>query len=202
MTEELQKAMGDIFDARVPGPWLRTPAGDEFSWLSPSLGPWFAGLQERDAQLRSWINDGAPNSYWMTGFFNPQAFLTAMKQTVARKHKWALDAVDYDVEVKEMAGAQAVRAAAEEGVFVHGLFIEGARWNANFKSRDGKKGSLDELQGKQRVDSLPVIRITVVKASAAESHANSSSVYMCPLYRYARRTDLHIVFSAPLNTLV
>jgi dynein heavy chain, axonemal len=205
MTDELQRAMGDIFDARVPGPWLRTPAGDEFSWLASSLGPWFAGLQERDAQLRSWINDGAPNSYWMTGFFNPQAFLTAMKQEVTREHskeKWALDGVEYFVEVKEMAGAHAVRAPAEEGVYVHGLFIEGARWNSNYKSKDGKKGSLDELQGKARVDSLPVMRITVIKASAAESHANSSTVYMCPLYRYARRTDLHLVFSAPMNTLI
>jgi dynein heavy chain len=205
MTEELQAAMRDISIAAIPVQWLQTPAGDEFSWLSGSLGPWFSGLLERDAQLRSWINDGPPNSFWMTGFFNPQAFLTAMKQVVTRANSskgWALDSVGYYAEMKEWEGAQAVREAADEGVYVHGLFIEGARWNSSIRTKDGKKGSLDELEGKKRIDSLPVVRITVVEAAAAEARMRNKRVYDCPLYRYARRTDLHIVFRFGLNTLI
>lgn len=205
MTDELQSAMGDIFVASIPSSWLYTPAGDEFSWLSSSLGPWFSGLLERDAQLRSWVEDGAPNSYWMTGFFNPQAFLTAMKQVVVQSNSskgWALDTVGYYAEMKDWEGAAQVREPAGEGVYVHGLMIEGARWNPSIRTKDGRKGSLDELQGKQRVDSLPVVRITVVPKDQANSRLRDKRVYPCPLYRYAKRTDLHIVFMFGLNTLL
>jgi hypothetical protein len=57
---------------------------------------------QRYDQLAKWLTMGRPRAYWMTGFFNPQGFLTAMKQEVNRKHaadKWALDDVVMTSEV-------------------------------------------------------------------------------------------------------
>merc|ERR1711988_1986536 len=126
LTEALVQVMNDLFDARVPHPWVYTLGGTEFSWILPTLGLWFNSLYRRQAQYTAWLERGRPNTFWMTGFFNPQGFLTGMKQEVTRLHradKWALDDVLYHTEVTsfdspERAGTQ------NRGVFVYGLFME------------------------------------------------------------------------------
>lgn len=50
------------------------------SWEASGSGSWFAGLLARHEQLHRWLNSGRPKSFWMSGFFNPQGFLTAVKQ--------------------------------------------------------------------------------------------------------------------------
>jgi hypothetical protein len=64
-------------DCRIPGEWLKK------SWEASTLGVWFSGLLLRYDQLFKWLNNGRPKAYWLTGFFNPQGFLTAVKQEVS-----------------------------------------------------------------------------------------------------------------------
>ena len=46
------------------------------------------------AQPTNWLNKGRPHSFWLSGFFNPNGFITATMQEVARRHQgWALDEV-------------------------------------------------------------------------------------------------------------
>merc|ERR1719313_3226357 len=78
MSADLIEALNCIYDARVPPKWLAK------SWKSPTLGLWFNGLLNRTAELASWLNNDRPKSYWLTGFFNPQGFLTAVQQEVTR----------------------------------------------------------------------------------------------------------------------
>merc|ERR1719469_360601 len=86
-----------VYDWRVPSKW-QIKSGEEISWLTPSLGGWIKGLVDRHYQLDSWLSKGQrPISFWLTGFYNPQGFLTAAKQEVTRMHaeqKWSLDAIE------------------------------------------------------------------------------------------------------------
>ncbi|KAF7256141.1 hypothetical protein EG68_07439, partial [Paragonimus skrjabini miyazakii] len=66
MSENLRDALDNIFDARIPSTWRK------ISWESATLGFWFTDLLDRNAQFSTWLFEGRPLSYWMTGFFNPQ----------------------------------------------------------------------------------------------------------------------------------
>ena len=44
MTDALQQCLDAIYEAKVPKEWLFTVAGDEFSWILPTMGLWFSSL--------------------------------------------------------------------------------------------------------------------------------------------------------------
>ena len=85
MTPEIVDAIEAMYQFRVPKKWVYDPTGAEISWLVPSLGGWLKSLKDRYFQLNNWYSSGQrPLSFWLTGFFNPQGFLTAVKQEVTR----------------------------------------------------------------------------------------------------------------------
>jgi dynein heavy chain len=123
LNANLIAALNSIFDAKVPPQWLKV------SWLAPTLGLWFSGLLNRYEQWERWMSQGRPKSFWLTGFFNGQGFLTAVKQEVTRKHNgWALDDVVLMTDVVKLE-VDTVKDAPSEGVYIHGLFLDGAAWS-------------------------------------------------------------------------
>lgn len=102
MSPELAECIKVINNLQVPKPFMYDPSGAEISWLNPSLGGWLGSMVDRHYQLNVWLNckDGwtsRPASFWLTGFFNPTGFLTAVRQEITRsnsKNNWALDAVN------------------------------------------------------------------------------------------------------------
>lgn len=146
MTQTLVDCITALSDFRVPKIWQFDPTGVEISWLTPGLAGWLKGLLDRHYQLNNWLNSQnreRPVSFWLTGFSNPQGFLTSMKQEVTRQHKndmWSLDEVDYKTEVtKDLIQGEDGRIEGkvikpvDEGVLIHGLFLEGAQWHRNDK---------------------------------------------------------------------
>lgn len=183
MNEQLRDALDNIYDARVPKIWLRG------SWASSTLGFWFTELLERDDQFRVWCFKGRPLMFWMSGFFNPQGFLTAMRQEVARAHKgWALDQMTIHNEVTKMF-SDGCKKPPREGVYVHGLFLDGASW-------DVKRVQLTESINKVLYTNMPIIHIYAINSTALKD----AKLYECPVYKKINRTDLNFITPLWLNT--
>ena len=65
---------------------------------------------------------------WLSGLFNPQSFLTAVMQTTARRNDWPLDKTVVVTEVTKKQPDQ-IDAPSRDGAFIHGLALEGCRWD-------------------------------------------------------------------------
>jgi len=190
LSGDLVDALNALFDARIPALWIKK------SWESATLGNWFAGLLQRYDQLYKWLNTGRPKAYWLTGWFNPQGFLTAMKQEVNRKHaadKWALDDVVMTSEVTHPPkDFETLREGASEGVFLYGLFLDGCAWH-------GKENRLVDSEPKKLNVALPVLYVTGVQARDKKKDAALYN-FNAPSYRVKKRTGLNFISKFELRT--
>uniref|UniRef100_A0A4W3JT40 Dynein heavy chain 5, axonemal-like n=1 Tax=Callorhinchus milii TaxID=7868 RepID=A0A4W3JT40_CALMI len=194
MSEDLRDALDNMYDARIPKLWYK------ISWESATLGFWFTELLERNQQFYSWLFDGRPNQFWMTGFFNPQGFLTAMRQETTRMNLnkgWALDSVILHNDVTKMMkeDVTAIPPADIGGVYIYGLFLEGSGW-------DRRNIRLMESAPKVLFTLLPVVHVYAICATAPlDLKKQQGAPYSCPVYKKPRRTDLTYIFSLYLKTL-
>lgn len=201
MTSDLLDDLGAVFDSRVPKKWSHDASGAEISWLMPSIGGWFTGLLERYVQLNTWIENGrgVMKAYWLTGFTNSQGFLTGMRQEVNRQHQkdqWALDDVVSHTEILPF-DLERIKDTQEEGQNVHGLFMEGGRWNR-------QEQKLDESEPKKLFVQMPVIYVTAVQAKDRKkaSEYGNYGPYDCAVYKYPKRNDRYMIFRMLMKTEV
>ncbi|KAI9150964.1 hypothetical protein H9P43_009579 [Blastocladiella emersonii ATCC 22665] len=180
---QLQQALDALYDARVPATWAKV------SWQGATLGLWFTELVLRFQQYHTWVFDGRPLVFWLTGLFNPQGFLTAIRQEITRVHAgWALDNVRLAPEVvKQMK--EDITAPPSEGLYIHGLFIEGAGW-------DRKNLRLVDSQPKIIYQAMPVVHVSAVNGNDEPD----PKLYRSPVYKRPRRTDQNYIFDIDVKT--
>lgn len=149
---------------------------------------WLVDLLDRCKQLTDWTADlQQPKVAWISGFFNPQSFLTAVMQTTARKSDWPLDKTVTQTEVTKK-NMEDITALPRDGAYVGGLSMEGARW-------DEKSMNIDDSRAKELFAAMPVIWIKAVTVDKAEQ----KDTYQCPVYKTQSRGQT-FVFTAGLKT--
>jgi len=128
--EELTKALS--FN-KVPSTW------EKFAYFSRKLlGAWFTDMIERTNQLNEWTKDLiTPKSLCIAYLFNPMSFLTAIMQNTARAKGFPLDNMSLQTNVTAMKGPEDVVNPAENGSYIHGLYLEGAAWELGGQGQDG-----------------------------------------------------------------
>lgn len=127
--------------------------------------------------MQKWIDDYAPPTFWVSGFFFTQSFFTGAKQNYARKHVIAIDQIELDFCVISDESKYNLEKPPEDGVFIFGLFVEGARW-------DHKMEALEESTPKVLYTQMKHIHI-IPKDRKEIDYGHS---YCCPVYKNARRS--------------
>ena len=116
-----------------------------------------------------------------------------MRQEVARANKYALDDVALTNEVTKMMREDVVK-GPNEGVYIHGLSLDGAGW-------DKKQARLMEPPPKLLYTPLPVCHVSAYSLSVGEK-SKGCALYSCPVYKKPKRTDLNYIFPLMLRSAV
>ena len=173
MSDDLEKMSNSLFDNQVPIAWS-PPVG--FLSLKP-LASWIIDLTERITFLQKWVDGGSPATFWISGFFFPQAFFTGTLQNYARKHVIAIDQLSYEFKVYDEQTPQSITEKPEDGCLCHGMYIEGARWNS-------QTHLLDDSNPKQLYSEFPMVWFLPKK----DRKKPESGIYNCPVYKVLSRT--------------
>ncbi|TFK08141.1 activating transcription factor 7-interacting protein 1 [Platysternon megacephalum] len=189
MSEEMEKVYNSFLNNQVPTLW----ANAAYPSLKP-LGGWVKDLVLRTTFVDSWLRRGQPKSFWISGFFFPQGFLTGTLQNHARKYNLPIDELSFSYNVIPVYRDQAQVTEAlkvcqfgqelpmdmqlpspEDGVLVHGMFMDASRW-------DDEEMVIEDALPRQMNPMLPVVHF--------EPHRNyepNLSLYQSPLYKTGAR---------------
>jgi len=184
MSQELEKLGNSMVTGKVPDLWHSVG----YPSLKP-LGSWVSDLISRLAFLARWVKNDAPNTFWISGFFFTQAFLTGTRQNFARKYTIPIDEVEWDFEIlkeyqqpttSDADTTSDALAKPEDGAYCYGWFVEGANW-------DNTEMFLVESNPKELFVGMPVIWL---KPARIVEDKRKKHVYMCPVYKTSERRGM------------
>merc|ERR1712146_529566 len=180
MSAELEEVYKSFLKSEVPAMWENAA----YPSLKP-LGAWVRDLCLRLEFVSHWLTKGKPKSFWLSGFFFPQGFLTGTLQTHARKYNLPIDTLSFQFKVhngqyihQDSPGEEAAVRAVEDGVLVHGVFMDAFRWD------DDAGCVADSLPGQMKAY-LPLMHMV-----PAQNFTPPAEDYIAPLYKTSVRAGV------------
>jgi dynein heavy chain len=188
MSGELEAMGNSMVIGKVPATWMRVA----YPSLK-ALGGWVKDFLERLGFLRDWFDlKTSPPRYWVSGFFFTQAFITGTLQNFARLFKIPIDQCNFDFAVLTPTQEEAShRTKAENGAYIWGLFMDGARWNV-------EEHCIDESLPRVLFVPMPCFHLwPKAKKDIEETRGRlelytgspfgTAHVYACPVYKTSER---------------
>ncbi|XP_030566728.1 dynein heavy chain 6, axonemal [Drosophila novamexicana] len=190
MSEDLELVFRALLANQVPAMWAKR----SFLSIKP-LPNYIVDFQRRIDFIQQWAENGAPRSYWISGFFFPQSFLTGILQTYARRRILPIDSLKIDFQVIELELVQQdffelhnahgndgrlygnLEECTDAEINVHGIFVEAARW-------DLSKGGLTDARFGELYSRMPVIRFMPCL------EIGTTLRYEAPLYKTQQRSGV------------
>jgi dynein heavy chain len=188
---------------------------EKLAWPSKkSLMSEFTDMQLRIDQLKEWTEEMiTPISLWLPGLFNPTSYLTAVMQVTARRTGAPLDQMTTETHITTALKKSELTYYPRDGAFVHGLYVEGARWPVGEEAGDPEditgtmcSGNLVDSRLKELLPPLPVVYVKAVpvqpewEPSSVGYLRHKPDVYECPVYTTSFRGPTY-VFLATLKTV-
>lgn len=169
MSADIEALAHSIYIGKMPAMW----AAVSYPTTKP-LKSYHKELLQRLQMLTDWMDKGAPTRFWLSGFFFTHAFLTGVLQNFARKYTIPIDTVSFEFRCLPAEGKYDTK--PEDGVYVEGMFIEGARW-------DKDNMQLAESLPKVLYSPAPMLWLMPVE----QGKKKDKKCYHCPLYRTTER---------------
>lgn len=190
----MEKLINSLANGQVPVIWQNK--------AYPSLrglGSWRENLMNRIEQLKNF--EKAPDEdikmVYINRLFNPQSYLTAIKQIKGSTEGLELNKLTTVTQVTAMAPTEITSPPPKrDGAYIFGLFVEGARYDYNTKQ-------LEDSLPKQMFSLVPVIwcRATLIQEGKITKFgwSHDRTVYVCPVYKTCFRLR-QFVFEAQFST--
>jgi len=170
MSQDLDNVYNKLLINQVPEKF------EENAWPSlKNMHDWFDDVCLRVQMMREWLVGGAPNCFWISGFFFPQGFCTSVLQKYARATSISIDTLRFRSHVMPTRVPEELK-HLEKGAYIRGMYLQGGGWDMEGKTMcESTPGELFQL--------LPIVWM---EPETIDQPLPQKS-YNCPSYKTSLR---------------